>query len=229
MKILVLLLSSLICTLVLAEEFPIGSKETVFPARVSRINEIAKLVRYKIDFENSKFLVKKDRIELWNPTNPKNRCLGYMKGRTTEYLLVKIPNIEKCRASVSFAVGSYMHMYSPNLDNNLETARDLMDILNRKKTALGARKQRYERSITSYVEKIDTINKRYELLRQKLDLEWQKEISNLEEDKSKNYALLKQTDNKLNEIDFKMRQYRVRDQNMHEDRWSLDPNLYFRK
>lgn len=224
-----IIILNILINLAIAEEYPILGKDTIFPARVSRVNEIAKLVRFKIEFENSKFLVKNDRIELWNPTNPKNKCLGYMKGRTTEYLLIKIPDIKKCRAAVAFSTGSYMHMYSPNLDNNLETARDLMDILNRKKTALSARKYRYEKSITSYVEKIDTINKRYELLRQKLDLEWQKEISNLEEDKAKNYALLKQTDNKLNEIDFKMRQYRVRDQNMHEDRWSLDPNLYFKK
>ncbi len=139
---------------VFGEEFPIGNSESVFPGRISRINDIAKLLRFKIDFENAKFLIKNDRIEIWNPSSPRKRCLGYLKGRTPEYLLVKVPNIKKCQRSVFFSVGSYLHMYSPNLDNNLKTAKDLVVILTRKRTALDARKSRYEKSISSYVEKL---------------------------------------------------------------------------
>ena len=88
---------------------------------------------------------------------------------------------------------------------------------------------RFEKTLSGFIEKIDVTNKRYELLRQKLELEWQKELSNLEEDKTKSYALLKDAEAKLHDIEFKLQQYRVRDQNLIKDRWSLDPNLYIKK
>lgn len=229
MKFLVLLLVIFLCPFALATDFRFGDETTVFPARVAKINKMAKLIRFKIKFENAKFLNKYHRVELWNPTIPQKKCLGYVEGRTNDYLLVRINKYNKCKSTIYFAVGSYLHLYSPDLENSLHTAKELQDILGRKRTALNARLTRYERTMGSYIEKIDLINKRYEILRQKLELEWQKELSILEEDKAKSYALYQKTKTKLHELDFKLQKYRVRDQNMVEDRWSLDPKLYYKK
>lgn len=212
-----------------ARDYNSQDDSVVFPGRISKTNPIAKLIRLKISFENSKFLSKNERIEIWNPTIPQKKCLGYMEGRSSRYILIRIPKYKECKTRIYFTTGSYLHMYSPNLDDHLVTARELVDVLNKKRTALDARQRRYQRALDSYIEKIDVTNKRYEILRQKLELEWQKELSNLEEDKSKSYALFKHTETKLHEVEFKMQQYRVRDQNMHEDRWSLDPKLYYKK
>lgn len=212
-----------------SKEYKNLDDSVVFSGRVSKINSLAKLLRLKIYFENAKFLSKNNRIEIWNPTYPKNKCLTYLEGRTSEYLLVRVPKYQKCRSSIYFAAGSYLHMYSPDLENSLSTAKELQEVLNKKRTALAARLKRYKKTMNGFIEKIDVTNKRYEILRQKLELEWQKEISNLEEDKSKSYALYQKTQTKLHELDYKAQQYRVRDQNLIEDRWSLDPKLYYKK
>lgn len=224
-----LLLLLLFSTHLGAKEYFNDDDSVVFPGRISKVNQLAKLIRLKIDFENAKFLSKNHRLEFWNPNYPEKKCLSYVEGRTNEYLLIRVQKYEKCKRLIYFTVGSYLHMYSPDLANNLETAKELMTILNKKRTALSARLERYKKNMDGFIEKIDVTNKRYEILRQKLELEWQKEILNLEEDKSKSYALYQKTQAKLHELDYKSQQYRVRDQNMVEDRWSLDPKLYYKK
>lgn len=202
---------------------------TIFSGRVSRLNTIAKLARIKVDFQNSKYLRKKDRIEFWNETYPEKRCLGFLEGRTNEYLLVRIPMYEVCVIRVHITVGSYIHMYSPDLENSLKIGQDLVGILLKKQTALKARLNRFKKEVDGYVEKMDAVNQRYEVLRQKLEIEWQKELSNLEEDKTKHYMNYKHTQSRLNELEHKLYKYRVHDQNLTEDRWSLDSKLYFKK
>jgi hypothetical protein len=212
-----------------AVEYNKSEDTVIFSGRISRINNIAKLIRLKITFENSKFLRKKDRVEFWNETYPDKRCMAYVEGKTSEYILLRVPQYELCINSVFASVGSYLHLYSPDLENGLEVAKDLVSILKKKHLALTARMSRFEKEVSGFVEKMDAVNKRYEVLRQKLELEWQKELSNLEEDKTKSYMRYKHTQSRMNELEHKLQQYRVHDQNLTEDRWSLDPKLYFKK
>ncbi|MEE2671158.1 MAG: hypothetical protein VYA54_05580 [Bdellovibrionota bacterium] len=212
-----------------AKEYTLMEETVVFPGRVSRVNPVAKLVRLKIDFENAKFLNKNNRIEIWNESFPERRCLTYLEGRTNDYLLVRIPEYNKCRKTIYFTTGSYLHMYSPDLENSLITAKELVQILQRKHMALNARLTRYQSEVDGYIEKVDVVNKRFEVLRQKLELEWQRELADLEEDKTRAYQNFKETQARLNDLEFKLRKYRVRDQNLQEDRWSLDPKLYYKK
>lgn len=229
MKLLYFIISSSIFSLALAKDYRLNEETVIFPARVSKINETARLVRLKIEFENSKFITKNNRIELWNPSVSEKKCLGYVEGTSPDYMLVRLPEFNKCERNVSFTVGSYLNLYSPDLEDNLIVAKELVRILHRKRTALEARLSRHKKSVDSYIEKVDVVNQRYEVLKQKLELEWQKELAALEEDKTKSYLNYKQTQARINELEFKMQQYRVRDQNMIEDRWSLDPKLYFKK
>lgn len=226
-----ILLTTLIVNLFMSDIQASTSKKEnpVFSGRISKINSTAKIFRIKITFENGKFLKKNDRIELWNESFPGKKCISYLQGKTSDYLLVKIPQYKRCVRQVYFSVGTYLHMQSPDLNSNLKTARELVEILIKKKTAIGAKLGRYKREMESNIEKIDAVNKRYEILRQKLELEWQKEIADLEEDKMHSYSGYKSTQTILNELEYKLRQYRVMDQNLKEDRWSLDPKLYYTK
>ncbi len=210
-------------------EYKKNEDSVIFSGRISRINNTAKLIRLKITFENSKFLRKRDRIEFWNETYPDKRCMSYVEGKTSEYILLRVPQYDLCINSVHATVGSYLHLYSPDLENGLEVAKDLVSILKKKHLALSARMTRFETEVSGFVEKMDAVNKRYEVLRQKLELEWQKELSSLEEDKTKSYMRYKHTQSRMNELEHKLQQYRVHDQNLTEDRWSLDPKLYFKK
>ncbi len=212
-----------------AKEYVLDNDTVIFPGRISRLNKVAKLVRIKINFENAKFLSKNNRIEMWNESVPDKKCFGYLEARSNDYLLIRVPKMQRCLSAVYFAAGSYLHMYSADLENSLITAKELNDVLTRKRTALDARLSRYKREVDGYIEKVDLVNQRYEILRRKLELEWQKELSSVEEDKSRSYLNYQQTVSRLHELDFKMQQYRVRDQNMVEDRWSLDTKLYYKK
>lgn len=200
-----------------------------FSGRVSKINRTAKLLRLKIDFANAKYLSAGDKVEFWNASRPEKRCLSYVEGRSSEYLLVKIPLYSVCVSKAHVTVGTYLHLHSQDLENSLAVGKDLVDILLKKRLALRSRMLRHQKEVDTYVAKMDALNKRYEVLRQKLELEWQSELNALEEDKTQSYMGYKHSQARLSELEHKLQKYRVEDQNLVEDRWSLDPKLYFKK
>jgi hypothetical protein len=201
----------------------------IFSGRISRLNSVAKLARIRTDFANIKFLNRKDRIEFWNETYPNQRCIALVEGRTNDYFLLRIPQYETCVRKVHFTTGTYLHFESPDLIQTTKIVRELVEILLKKRLAMNAKKQRHQRELDSFVEKVDVVNKRYEILRQKLEIEWQKELASVEEDKSRSFTEFKNSEARVNEIDTKLETYRVEDNNLKLDRWSLDPALYIRK
>jgi hypothetical protein len=216
-------------TPLISKEYQNDEDDAFFSGRISRLNRVAHIMRVKVDFENAKFLNNKDRIEFWNETYPDRRCMAYLEAKSNEYLLLKVPSYNVCINKVGITTGTYLHFFSPDLDNSLKIAKDLVTILMKKRLALEARLERFENEVESYVEKMDAVNKRYEILRQKMEIEWQKELSALEDDKTKSYMNYKHSQARLNELDHKIQKYRVQDQNLYEDRWSLDPKLYYKK
>lgn len=200
-----------------------------FTGRISRLNSPARLLRIRTDFENIKFLNRKDRVEFWNESYPDQRCVSLVEGRTNDYLLLKVPQFETCVKRVHFTTGSYLHFQSQDLAQTVTIAKELVEILLKKRLAMKAKKDRHQKELTGHVEKVDGVNKRYEILRQKLEIEWQKELSALEEDKARSFTEFKNSEARLNEIDTKLEAYRVEDHNLKLDRWSLDPALYIKK
>lgn len=226
MRILILILIS---NLVYAVSYRQDEKSATFSARVSRLNKDAGLMRVKINFENSKYLSAKDKVEFWNETYPDKKCISYVEGKSADYLLLKIPDYKSCIIRVHVSVGTYLHLYGVDLEHKLSIGQELVEVLLKKRLALRARLVRSQKEVDSYVEKVDAVNKRYEILRQKLELEWQGELSALEEDKTKSYLEYKHSQSRLNELEHKLQKYRIQDENLVEDRWSLDPKLYFKK
>jgi hypothetical protein len=200
-----------------------------FTGRISRLNSSARLIRIRTDFENIKFLNRRDRVEFWNDAYPNHKCLGFLEGRTNDYFLIRVPDFNSCVRKVHFTTGSFLHFTSEDLQENIKIAKELIEILQKKRLAMEAMKERHKKDLTSHVEKVDAVNKRYEVLRQKLEIEWQKELSGLEEDKAKIFTEFKNAEARLNEIDSKLEAYRLEDHNLKLDRWSLDPSLYSRK
>lgn len=210
-------------------ESPIDENGDHFTGRISRLNEKAKVARIRTDFGNIKFLNRRDRVEFWNESYPDQRCVGLVEGRTNDYLLLKVPQYETCIRRVHFTTGSFLHFQSRDLKETVNMAKDLVEILLKKRLAMQAKKERHQRELTGHVEKVDAVNKRFEILRQKLEIEWQKELSSLEEDKARTFTEYKNAEARMNEIDTKLESYRVEDHNLKIDRWSLDPALYIRK
>lgn len=209
--------------------FALEDKLSVFGGRVSAVNQTAELVRVKIDFKNMKFLNKKDKIDFWNETNPQNKCQTYVVAKSNDYILLKVPNFDVCITKVHITTGSWLNFESQDLDKNLVIAKELVSILIKKKTALDARLDRHKKELETYTDKVEAINKRYLVLREKLELEWRKEVSDLEEDKIMTQKTFQETQARLDDINHKLEQYRVNDTNLEEDRWALDKRLYFKK
>jgi hypothetical protein len=225
-KLLILFMLLVVIPLrAMAEEFN-GSK---FGGRISRLNPTAKLARIRTDFSNIKFFNRRDRLDFWNETYPDQRCIALVEGRTNDYLLIRIPQYDTCIKKVHFSTGTYLYFESTDLQKTVKVAKELVNILLKKRVAMQAKKERHKRELDGYVEKLDAVNQRYEILRQKLEIEWQKELAALEEDKARTFTEFKNSEARLNEIDTKLEAYRIDDHNLKLDRWSLDPALYIKK
>lgn len=201
----------------------------IFSGRIIRINTKASLIRIKVDFSNFRYVNKKDQVEFWNEYSRSKRCFGHVVGKSDKYMLVKIPRFVNCYRNVNTSIGTYVKVFSQDLVNNLKIGRELIKTLGKRRAALSARLEREQARLSIHLEKIDTVNKRYKILRDKLEAEWRDEIKDLEEDQIfalKNY---KELQIGLNEIDLKRQQYRIDDENLNMDRWALDSHLYFRK
>ena len=202
---------------------------SVFAGRVSKISEKSSLVRVKVDFVNFKFLNKKDKVEFWLESSPKHRCVSYVIGKSNEYMLLRVPYFSECVRKVGVTVGSYLHFRSNDLARTLEIAEELLQVLLKKRLALHSRLSRTKKDLDAHIEKVDAVNRRYEVLRDKLDLEHQQELMALEDDKTQRWKVFKDTQASLDSLDYKLEQYRIGDHNLKLDRWSLDPRLYRRK
>ncbi|MCO4795292.1 MAG: hypothetical protein KC493_16355 [Bacteriovoracaceae bacterium] len=205
------------------------SRDGLFSARVSRVNSEAGLVRLKANFTNSKYLNKKDKVEIWTELNPSRRCKSYVAGKSPEYILVKIPDFKFCERFLPFNTGQYLLFYSEDLKNNITMGKELYGILLKKRLALEGKLRRRQQELDSHIEKVNASNQRFELLRAKLEAEWRSEIGALEEDKSNSLRSYKALQMRMDEIKFKMEQYRIDDDNLVMDRWALDPRLFYKK
>lgn len=200
-----------------------------FGAHVSRINSRGQLIRFRTDYPNLKYLTQGDEIKFWTPNFSKNKCLGRIQGKTAEHFLIYVPNYHVCSHQLYLSVGTYVHIASDDLVKNMKMGEEVNEILFKKRLAVQAKKDRTQKELDSHVEKVEATNKRYEVLRQKLELEWKKELSNLDEDKVTLLQNYKELESQVRDIDFKMEQYKVVDDHMEVDRWALDPRLYFKK
>ncbi|HXH73803.1 MAG TPA: hypothetical protein VNJ08_02490 [Bacteriovoracaceae bacterium] len=230
-KVLIIFIICLTNVSVLAQtaESPKDEKGFRFSGRISRLNSVGRLARIRTDFANIKFLNRRDRLEFWNESHPEARCIGLVEGRTNDYLLMKVPEYDNCVRRVHFTTGSFLNFESPDLEKTVVLARELVSILLKKRLAMQAKKERHARDLESYVEKSGAVNQRYEILRQKLEIEWQKELAAVAEDKARSFTEFKAAEARLNEIDTKLEAYRIEDHNLKLDRWSLDPALYIKK
>jgi hypothetical protein len=205
------------------------SSDGFFSGRVSKINIEAALIRIKIKFTNSKYLNKKDKLEFWTDINPNIRCKGYIAGKSPDYILLKIPDFKFCKAFVSVTNGKYLLFFSEDLKNNMVMGRELYKVLLKKQLALTGKLGRRKIELDSHIERVNAVSARYQTLRDKLDAEWSREVSKLEDDKNISLRSYKNLEMRIGDVKYKLEQYRMDDDNLALDRWSLDPRLFFKK
>lgn len=205
------------------------SEEGFFSGRISRINHSINVVRIKVDFDNIKYLNPKDKLEFWDEKNTTQRCKSFIIGRTSDYLLLKVPELASCEKYLYFTLGAYFKFYSEDLLNNISMGKEVVTILLKKRMAVLGQLSVKTKEISAHIERVNAINARYQTLRDKLDQEWQKELHALDEDKTYAVRSFKDLERRRDEIDQKLEQYKIKDENLTLDRWSLDSHLYFKK
>ncbi len=200
-----------------------------FSGRVSKVNVEAGLMRVKVTFSNMKYLNKHDKVKFWNDYNPLISCDGYIIGKTPDYLLLKVSEYEYCSGVINMAAGRYLLFHSKDLENNLKMGQELISVLLKKRLAISGKVSKEKKGIDSHLDRVEAVNKRFTLLREKLEKEWRDEISSLEEDYTTTLINYKALKLRLDEIEHKMELYRIEDSNFEHDRWSLDTKLYYKK
>ncbi len=200
-----------------------------FSGRISRFNREISTLKIKVDFANLKYLNTRDRLEFWDERNTSQKCRGYVLGRSADFVLVKAPDLKTCEKFLLITAGAYLKFYSKDLENNLELGKDVVGLLLKKRMAVEGQMTLRQKEIDSHLERVGAVNARYDLLRKKLEQEWQKELNALEEDRVQSVRLAKDLEQRRDEIDKKLELYKVQDENMTLDRWSLDSRLYYKK
>lgn len=200
-----------------------------FSGRVAKINDQIKLLRVKVNFANMKYLNPKDQAEFWEEKNPNQKCKGYLVGRSADYILLKVPELNQCQGYLNISQGAYFKFFSQDLSNNIKMGREVMSILVKKRMAVLGQIEVKNQEITKHIERVNALNARYHALREKLEEEWQKELHALEEDRTYAVRSYKDLERRRDEIDQKLELYKIQDENLTLDRWSLDSSLYFKK
>lgn len=205
------------------------SEDGFFSGRISKISKEISVVRIKVDFDNIKYVNVKDKIEFWDERNSTLKCKSYVIGRTSDYILLKLTDIKFCEKNLYFSTGAYYKFFSEDLLNNIKMGREVVGILIKKRMAVQGQIEMRNKEIQAHMDRVGAINARYQTLREKLEQEWQKELHALDEDRTYSLRSYKDLERRRDEIDQKLEQYKLKDENLTLDRWSLDTNLYFKK
>ena len=205
------------------------SEDGFFSGRISKINREISVVRIKVDFDNIKYINVKDKLEFWDEKNSTLKCKSYVIGRTSDYILLKLPDMKYCEQNLYFTTGAYFKFFSEDLKNNVSMGREVVGILIKKRMAVQGQMDVRNIEIQGHMDRVGSLNARYQSLREKLEQEWQKELHALDEDRTYSLRSYKDLERRRDEIDQKLEQYKLKDENLTLDRWSLDSNLYFKK
>ena len=205
------------------------SEECFFSGRISKLTPEINLMRVKVDFLNVKYLNEGNSIEVWDEKNESKKCSGKVIARTSDYLMVKLASYEICLKKVLLTSGAYIKMYSEDLKRNIIQGKEVVSVLLKKRQAIEGKMGERNKDLLAHQVRVDAINSKYNILKQKMELEWKKEIQQIEEDKTLSLQALKHLEIRLDEIDSKLELYKVRDNNLDLDRWSLDKNYYYQR
>lgn len=205
------------------------SEDGFFGGRISKVNNEIDSLRIKVDFDNVKYLNPKDRVEFWDEKSASFRCKGVILGRTSDYILLKVPELKFCVKNVYITAGSYFRFFSEDLQNNIKMGKEVVTILLKKRQAVAGQMEVRNKDLMAHAERVNAINARYQTLKEKLEEEWKKELHNIEEDRTYTLRSYKDLERRRDEIDQKLELYKVKDENLTLDRWSLDTNLYYKK
>jgi hypothetical protein len=194
-----------------------------------KYNEKARLLKVKGEFANIKYLVQGTRLEIWNPEKSLIKCKAWVRENTMGYLLLDIQNSAACINKIYLQPGSYLMAQSEELVKNLEVGKQAMEVMAKRRLILTGERENLQKELDAYTEKIEMTNKKFQLAREQIELEYKKEIGELERSRIDKVNTFQDLAARLEDLEFKMKRYEVEDQNFKTDRWSIDPTLHSTK
>ena len=197
---------------------------SMFAGRVVRIHQGAKTIRIRTTDDRVKYLNSNDRVQIWNKDYPDRKCTTRVINKTTAYLLLKVPDLKRCMRKNFFTTGVVLQIDGIDLKRNLKIGKELRSVLKKKQLASMAKKVRAEKQLARVSELKLSLQERYDILREKLEQEYQKELALIEEDRVNSVELLTNSNKELNDISFKLMRYSIDDEK--KSRWSLDQNIF---
>ena len=205
-----------------------GEKDGSFVGKVEHINEDVKLLRIHTKAQNVKYLGKGDRINLGG-RGGMTECQGDVVARTPEYVLLKLPHFDFCSRRLSVARGVWLKFYGQSLAEKVARGRKLVEVLLKKRLVLLGQLGEEKKDLKRQGEKIDIINRKYGILRDKVEIEWRDALADLEGDRMRILKKREESERSLVKINKQLEKYRVEDNILEWDRWSLDQRFYFKK
>lgn len=185
------------------------------------LNNNSEFLTLKINNSNIKFFKNGDEVFFFNKIYADYKCRGIVEKGNRERLILKVTDYTNCKKYMSLTANSTIDLESNDLLTNLSMAKDVENILLKKKMILEHKVLRLKKDIKSRNLKYQSIEQEYEEKIASLSLEKEEKKQNvlLIEDESRkqiNDAKLK-----LIDIDKKLQLYRVEDQRYRRSQWSL--------
>ena len=205
------------------------TEDGIFGGKVDHVNEGAKLLRIHTKALNAKYLSRGDRVSLGD-YGGMTECKGDVVGRAAEHLLLRLSQFRRCSRNLPIMVrGAWLRFYGLSLAEKVAKGRKLVEILLKKRLALLGKLGEGEKEMKKHGEKIEIINKKYGVLRDKVVMEWQDALGELDGDRLRMVKKREEYEKRLTEVNRQLERYRVEDKIWELDRWSLDRQFYFKK
>ena len=203
-------------------------EDGIFDGRLEHINEKSKLLRIRTKSLNVKYLAAGDGVNL-GAKGVMTECQGMVVARGQERVLLKLPHFKACARHLPLARGVWLRFYGRSLAEKVGKGRKLVEILLKKRLALLGHLGEEDKDLKRQGEKIDIANRKYGVLRDKVELEWRRALARLEGEQGKMVKKREEFEKRLMEINKQLELYRVEDRIWELDRWSLDQRFYFKK
>ncbi len=193
-----------------------------FNARLFSNSEKTGLLKFRTDFSNQRFITPGIKVKFRTNKNLDYYCEAVVLSKTARHFLLRLTHKKKCYKYQNMSNGVEGEFVSVDFERNIETTNELVRILNKKRMAIYGKLKVTKKRLDSFLERTNSVNARYDTLRDKLEVERQEALNYLESERLLDVQNYKNYTARLDEIDFKLERYKVEDSNSVDQRWSLD-------
>lgn len=199
----------------------IQANPIIFNGKVHSFSENGGTLKIISSYENQKFLKSGDEISLSREKNVNGYCDAKLVSKSTQLLLLKLADYQKCKNYNGLVVGDELYLKSEDLAVNMEVAQTLIEVLLKKKLALEGLKNQVAYKLKSKSSRETQVNIKYDILKTELEQKKQNELEQLQREFQKEEEASRDLETRLNEVYSKLELYKIESPQIQEDRWAI--------